>query len=110
MSNSKHKWPKEFLLQELEYQVSQTLKNNDYQCAVSITSIDSNMTATADLRGAEVSYGEKEMVLSAPNEITIVIPYAGILELSMYSGRHIKLTLKNRIFLSITAAAQRREA
>ena len=93
---------------ELKQLVKEALKNNDYQCSVSIADIDSNVTAFANLRGAKVSWEKTNMIIFVPGEITFEIPYARILRSHRNSDKQLELVLEKRSLVSIREAFETR--
>ena len=91
-------------LKKLKRSVKAVLKNNNYQCSISIQNIDTNVTAFANMRGAKVSWRKSEMVVFFFSEITFQIPYVYVREFYEYNGDQIEIVLEGRNLVSIREA------
>jgi hypothetical protein len=92
-------------IKPLKKSVKALLENNNSSCSVCIQNIDTSVLSFANLNGALVSWGKKDMCLIVPKQITFQIPYTEIERYEEYPGhKQIGIVLRGRILVSIREA------
>ena len=89
-------------LKAFKVAVKAVLVNNNFVCSICIQNIDSGVLAFANLHGALVSWGKKEMRVYIPRQATFRIPYAEIEEFHEFPCRKkIEIVFRGRNLVSI---------